>query len=144
MKKSTRLDRLDRLVDDFSIDSTWPIFDRLNRSIGLRGLVGSRLVWTTYMWVALTILVKHLLRWVSKQNLDSVATSRLACSQKEDGSASFHLHVDYRTCRVLSLVSCWRSARPMLYIRAIMLSVYSRYTRLINDVERAYYARGYQ
>jgi len=28
MKKSTRLDRL---VDDFSIDSTWPIFDQLHR-----------------------------------------------------------------------------------------------------------------
>ena len=32
MEKSTRLDRLDRLVDDFSIDSTWQIFDRLHRS----------------------------------------------------------------------------------------------------------------
>ena len=31
MEKSTRLDRLDRLVDDFSINSTWPIFDRLDR-----------------------------------------------------------------------------------------------------------------
>ena len=32
MQKSTRLDRLDRLVDDFSINSTWPIFHRLHRS----------------------------------------------------------------------------------------------------------------
>jgi len=32
MKKSTRLDRFDRLVHDFSIDLTWPIFDRLDRS----------------------------------------------------------------------------------------------------------------
>jgi len=32
VEKSTRLDRLDRLVDDFSIDSTWQIFDRLHRS----------------------------------------------------------------------------------------------------------------
>ena len=31
MEKSTRLDRLDRLVDDFSIDWTWQIFDRLHR-----------------------------------------------------------------------------------------------------------------
>jgi len=31
MEKSTRLDRLDRLVDDFSINSTWPTFDRLDR-----------------------------------------------------------------------------------------------------------------
>jgi len=42
VEKSTRLDRLDRLVDDFSIDSTWQIFDRLDRidSINqLRGLM---------------------------------------------------------------------------------------------------------
>ena len=32
MEKSTRLDRLDQLVDDFSINSTWPIFDWLHRS----------------------------------------------------------------------------------------------------------------
>jgi len=31
VEKSTRLDRLDRLVDDFSINSTWRIFDRLDR-----------------------------------------------------------------------------------------------------------------
>jgi len=31
VEKSTRLDRLDRLVDDFSINSTRPIFDRLDR-----------------------------------------------------------------------------------------------------------------
>ena len=31
MEISSRLDRLDRLVDDFSINSTWPIFDRLDR-----------------------------------------------------------------------------------------------------------------
>jgi len=31
VEKSTRLDRLDRLVHDFSVNSTWPIFHRLDR-----------------------------------------------------------------------------------------------------------------